>query len=644
MILLSVNDIKKRFGPDPTLDGVTFDLHTGQRVGLVGPNGSGKTTLMKIIASREEPDAGDVMLHGSARLGFLEQQPLFEPGRTLWDEASDALSHFVVLQHESLRVAEELAKTPEGTEHDRLAAQYDRLQHQLQEHDAYNLDHKIERVLDGLRFPKSAFKQEVQSLSGGEQNRLMLAKLLIAEPEVMLLDEPSNHLDIEATTWLEEYLTGVGASTAVLLVSHDRFFLDRVTTSTLELFHGTVDTYRGNFSAYWRQKQERLLVQRRTYEKQQEEITKTEDFIRRNQYGQKHAQAEDRRKKLERIELVPPPREITVPPMRFAEADRSGDIVIRAERVSKSFEKPLFEELSVDVQRAERWGLLGPNGSGKTTLLRCLLKQLEADAGNVTHGHGVKVAYFDQQLASLADDDRVVDSVRPDGVMMPEQQRRDLLALFGITGDMSEQRVRELSGGERCRVALARLSATDANLLVLDEPTNHLDLWARDALEHALSNFNGTVIFVSHDRYFVNQVADHLLVVEPNRCRSIEGNFDTLQMLIESGLFTTPNTSGDKKPSSSSKPSRAEKPAPSKTTAASEKPKKRRFPYRKIEEIEADILTQETAVEELHAELTLPETHRDGQRVREINTELERLAESIRTLYEHWEEAAELNW
>lgn len=654
MILLSVNEIKKRFGPDPVLDGVTFDLHSGQRVGLVGPNGSGKTTLMKIIAGREDADAGAASLHSSARLGYLEQQPLFEPGRTLWDEARDALSHFVVLQHESIRVANELAGTPEGVEHDRLAARYDRLQHELQEHDAYNLDYKIERVLDGLRFPRSSFQQEVKSLSGGEQNRLMLAKLLLAEPEVMLLDEPSNHLDIDATTWLEEYLIGVGASTAVLLVSHDRYFLDRVTTSTLELFHGTVDTYRGNFSAYWRQKQERLLVQRRTYEKQQEEIAKTEDFIRRNSYGQKHAQAEDRRKKLERIVPVPPPREIAAPPMRFSEADRSGDIVIRAEHVAKSFERPLFEDLSVDVQRGERWGLLGPNGSGKTTLLRCLLRQLEPDSGQITLGHGVKTGYFDQQLASIKDDDRVVDAVRPDGMMMPEQQRRDLLARFGITGDMSEQRVGDLSGGERCRVALSRLAATDVNLLVLDEPTNHLDLWARDALEQALSNFNGTVLFVSHDRYFVNQVADHLLFVEPGRFRTIEGNYDTLQMLIESGLVASPtasgksNTSGNKSKNSSSKSSQAEKSSPSPTKETSEEStgqkKKRRFTYRKIEEIEADILTQETTVEELHAELTLPETHRDGQRVRVIHAELERLAESIRNLYEHWEEAAELNW
>ncbi len=306
MILLQVEDVQKHYGPEPVLNGVTFDLRPGERVGLAGPNGTGKTTLLKILAGKEEADAGSFAAHPSLHLGYLEQQPQWEPGRTLIEEAKSALAGLMAMQEELISVAEELGRSGEPVEHKRLADRYDHLQHEMQSRDAYNLDHKIERVLDGLRFRRESFQQPVELLSGGEQNRLMLAKLLLAEPNVMLLDEPSNHLDIEATEWLEAFLAESAA--AMILVSHDRYFLDRVTNRTLELFQGTVDSYTGNFSAYWTQKAERLLVAQRTYERQQIEIEKAKDFIRRNHYGQKHQQAEDRRKKLERIELVAVPR------------------------------------------------------------------------------------------------------------------------------------------------------------------------------------------------------------------------------------------------------------------------------------------------------------------------------------------------
>lgn len=531
MILLEVDAVRKHFGPDPVLDGVTFEIRPGDRVGLVGPNGCGKTTLLKILAGREDADGGTFRLHDTVHLGYLEQQPKFDPEQTLHDEAKAALAGLMALESEAIAVAEEMAHAADPAEHRRLAARFDHLQHELHRLDAYNLDHKIERVLAGLRFQPESFNQPVASLSGGEQNRLMLAKLLLAEPNLMILDEPSNHLDIEATEWLEEFL--LESSSAMILVSHDRYFLDKVTNRTLELYHGTVDQYPGNFTAYWTQKAERLLVQSRTYEKQQIELEKTKDFIRRNHYGQKHAQAEDRRKKLEKMEqdLVPPPREIAAPPMRFPAASRSGDIVVRAEKLAKGYDRSLFSDVTLNICRGQRWGLLGPNGCGKTTLLKCFLGLVEPDDGKVNLGQGMELGYFDQQLAGLPDEALVVDAIRPKKKQLNEQLRRDLLAKFGITGDTALQKVESLSGGERCRAALARLSGEEANFLVLDEPTNHLDLWARDSLEKALTEFDGTVLFVSHDRYFVNQVADHLIFVEPGRVRVIEGNYETFQML-----------------------------------------------------------------------------------------------------------------
>jgi ATP-binding cassette subfamily F protein 3 len=669
MIIVSVEGVRKHYGPEPVLNGVTFEVRPGQRIGLVGPNGTGKTTLLRILAGREDADGGACLWHPSVRFGYLEQQPEFLPGRTLWDEAHSALDELLAMQQEALHVAEALAHVNDDTEHQRLAARYDHLQQELQRHDAYNLDYKTERVLDGLRFPKSTFRQPVESLSGGEQNRLMLAKLLLAEPDLMLLDEPSNHLDIEATEWLEEFLLSSGA--AMLLVSHDRYFLDKVTNRTLELFRGTVDSYVGNFAAYWQQKQERLLVQRRTYDKQREEIAKAEDFIRRNSYGQKSLQAEDRRKKLARIELIEPPKEIETPYMKFAEAQRSGDFVLRARALSKAFERPLFREVTFDVQRGQRFSLLGPNGSGKTTLLKCLLGLIPADTGQIVLGQGVEVGYFDQQLAGLSDDMPVVDAVRPPKKEFVEQQRRDLLARFGITGDTALQKVGQLSGGERCRTALARLAATDANLLVLDEPTNHLDLWARDSLERALNQFQGTILFVSHDRYFVDRVADHLLIIEPGGVRVFDGNYSEYQRFLQEkdkpveepaplkstkpGHHKPGTAKSAKHPAAHGKRrdkgtegqrGKAKGQPATEDAAAPGKPagKKRHFPFRKVVEIEAEVHDRESRLKQIHEELAFPETHRDGDRVRQLTAEAEEIAQKLKYLYAHWEEASELNW
>jgi ATP-binding cassette subfamily F protein 3 len=634
MILLNVVNIIKHFGPDPVLDGVAFEVRPNDKIGLVGPNGAGKTTLLSILAGRQSADAGSVELHSSARLEYLEQQPTIVPGRTLWDEAASALESLTALARDAEQTAQQLSVAVDPTEHRRLAARYDRLQHELNHQDAYNIDHRIERVLEGLGFSRENFRQPVEQLSGGQHNRLLLGRLLLSEPDIMLLDEPSNHLDVEATQWLERFLAA--SEQAMIVVSHDRYFLDKVTNRTLELFSGTVDDYTGNFSAYWRQKAQRLEVQARTYEKQQEFIAKTEDFIRRNHYGQNHAQAEDRRKKLARLERVAPPRTIAAPPMGFTQADRTGDIVLRAEHVTKSYDRLLFDDLSFDILRGERWGILGPNGSGKTTLLRCLVGEEKPDKGQVITGARVRVGYHDQMLRSLDADQPVVDAIRPAGKQFNEPQRRGLLARFGLTGDAVFQRVDSLSGGERSRAALAQLAADNANVLVLDEPTNHLDLWACDALERSLAAFEGTALLVSHDRYFLNRVVDHLLVVEPGRFRVIDGNYDAYLHLVEQGLAgdaTITSETSDKKTSTPKRAARADKAA---------KPK-RKFPYRKVADIETEIFQREQRLEQLHAELATPEALRDGQRVRQLQTDIVAERAALEALYPHWEEASELN-
>jgi ATP-binding cassette subfamily F protein 3 len=556
----------------------------------------------------------------------------------VWQEAESALAEQLELASEAERLAGMIAATHDAAERSDLEKRFDTLQEELRRRDAYHLDHKVERILQGVGFLPTSYQQPVEQLSGGQRNRLLLAQLLLAAPDVLLLDEPSNHLDIEGTTWLEDYL--IGSSQAVLVVSHDRYFLDRVTDYTLELFHGTVDLYRGNYSAYRRQKAERLEVQRRTYENQQAEIAKLQDFVRRHHAGQKHAQAEDRRKKLERIERVPPPREIASPPMRFPPARRSGDIVLRVEQLAKAYDQPLFHQLSFDILRGQRWGIMGNNGSGKTTLLRCVLGLEPPDAGRADLGTGVVVGYFDQMLADLDDHLEAVEAVRPAGKEFDEPQRRDMLARFGIRGDMVFQQLRQMSGGERNRVGLARLAASDVNLLVLDEPTNHLDLWARDALEQALRQFDGTILCVSHDRFFLNQVVDHLLVLQSGQHQVVLGNFDAFVQSRASGAPRTAATCG----STPGNPSPTVRARSNDRDASAGKPRrKRKFPYRPVEEIESEITAREEEIAALTEQLAQPDTARSGPRIKAIQQRIADLRNELPPLYEHWEEAHELN-
>ncbi len=633
MILLSVKEVVRQFGAAPVLNGVTFDIHAGEKIGVVGPNGCGKTTLLRILAGLDFPDAGEIERSAGCTVACLEQEVRVEPGRTLFEEVKQGLAELYRLQQQAEEVSHRLAAASEPSELEALQKQYDRLQQELTRLNAFNLDHRVEEVLHGLGFSEQEYGRPVETFSGGQQSRIQLAKLLLQEPDLLLLDEPTNHLDLETTEWLEQFLNRLNK--AVVVVSHDRYFLDCVVGRIFELNAGRVTAYKGNFSAYWKQREQRHETQLRTYEKQQEFIRKTEDFIRRNRYGQKHAQAADRQKKLERLELVEKPQVIEVPPMSFGEAKRSGDWVIDAREVSKRFDFPLFEQFTLQVQRGDKIAVLGPNGSGKSTLLKVLLGLVEPDSGTVRLGYGVEVGYFDQQLSMLDPRLNAVENVRPPGKAdVTEGELRSLLARFGLSGEMVFQPVGTMSGGERSKVALAKLAAANPNLLVLDEPTNHLDVWACAGLEQALREFNGTVLFVSHDRYFVDRVARKVLVLEPPRWTLYEGNYsDFLELAAR--RKAEQQTAAQAQKRSETKPARARR---------SDKPRrKRKFPYRKIEDIERDVAEKEKRLEELQQLMADPDVNRDSQRIKQVLQEYEQTRQELDRLYEHWEEALELN-
>lgn len=635
MLLLSCRGLSRGFDREPLFLDVGFELRAGERVGLVGPNGCGKSTLMKILAGQDKPDTGEVRLHAGARLGFLTQHHDFTPGKTVIDEARGALQPLYQAQEDLVAAAEALAQAT-GAEHDILAQKYDRLHEVVRHHDAFELEHRVEKVLEGLGFASADLDRPVETFSGGQKSRLMLAKLLLAAPDVLLLDEPSNHLDIPTTRWLEDWLAH--QPEAMLIVSHDRVFLDRVATRIFEMSSASLESYSGNFTAYWRQRQERFESALKAFEQQQEYIAKQEDYIKRVNYGQLHKQAASRQKQIDKIERLEKPVLVSSPKMFFGEVDRAGDVVMDVERLGKSYGPlKLFSQLTFQLQRGKRLGIAGPNGSGKTTLLRILLGEEKADTGVARLGHQVQIGYFDQHLALLDGSLTALRAAWPPGQPdMTEQRMRDLLGRFGIAGQEVEQTVCNLSGGQKSRVALARLVARGVNVLILDEPTNHLDLWACEALEEALLGFDGTVIVVSHDRWFLNRIVDQMLILDgKGRIEAVYGNFDMYERLVES------RTKAAQEAEEKKAANRAAQEAKQRPQSGSEGKKKWKYPFRKVEEIEADISQTEDRIEELEAELVSPETYKDGLKVKAVQVELEGQKERLAELYEHWEEMME---
>jgi ATP-binding cassette subfamily F protein 3 len=588
MALITLSDIKKSFSANIVLDGVSFQVEEKDRIGLIGANGTGKTTLLRILAGLDEPDLGGVTRSRQTAAAYQAQDPVFTEENGV---LAEALTTFAPLREVERRLREmetEMAEAgADAGPLDLIVQAHADLQYEFEHRGGYTFEARTKVVLGGLGFSTEQFDLPVKVLSGGQRTRLALARLLLQEGNLLLLDEPTNHLDLAAIEWLEGFLSEEYPG-AVVVVSHDRFFLDNVAQRIIEMESHRATVYAGNYTGYLKQRGVRLLTQRREYEKQQKIIEHDEDYIRRNIYGQKHAMAQSRRKRLESMERIERPigerRSVS---LGFGEVARSSDVVLEARDLAMGFDgAPLFKELTLTLARGEVLGIIGPNGAGKTTFLRLLTGELSPTAGGVRLGHNVEIGYYDQRQSGLDPANSVMEEIWKLRPRDDERAVRGFLGRFLFSGEDVFKSVSVLSGGERSRLALAKLILSNTNFLLLDEPTNHLDIPSRGALEEALLDFPGTVIAVTHDRYFLDRVAQKILVIEDGKAQLYLGNYSFYKWMVGQGRAEAEGAKGRDR----------------KKAQATESSKKRR-PKMPFEQLEAEIIEREGELAAKRAQL-----------------------------------------
>jgi ATP-binding cassette subfamily F protein 3 len=628
--MIEFQEVSYAVGGRAILEKVSFSIARGSRVGLIGSNGSGKTTLLRILLGELAPDRGQVRLARDLRLGYLAQHPAFPPGETVFGYVAEDTPALRELRGRirSLEARMEAEVDPQRL--DRLVEHHRRLQGELLAGGGFEVEGRAEEVLTGLGIGRPYFRRELSSLSGGEKNRVALARILCEEPEALVLDEPTNYLDIEMIEWLEEFLSREVRT--VIVSSHDRFFLNKVAQLCLELRDGQVHGYRGNYDAYALQREEEIAGELKRYQKEREEVARELEFIRRNFYGQRARQAKSRERRVARLEEAssgPPVATTAAPRIRFDTTQRGGEDVLRLSGVDCGYpERVVLRHVSLELNRGERVALLGPNGSGKTTLLSCLAGQPPL-RGPVHRGLRTVAGRYDQECAAADSPRPLFDEVHDLVPRWDDQRVRDLLASFLFRGHRIRTPVWDLSGGEKAKLALIKLILSGANLLLLDEPTNHLDLHSRAALEEGLSEFPETIVFVSHDRYFIDRVADRILYIEEGEVRELLGGWEAYREVLRRRR---------ERQASARKRERELEKETARQAAAAARPRAR--PRIDEEKLLSEITGLEARLRELQEEASRPETLRQSEPSRRLKREIQELEEQIGLLYRRWEETA----
>ena len=526
MIILQANKIERSFAGEVLFDNISLQVDERDRIALVGKNGAGKSTLLKILVGEEEPTSGEINKKRDLSLSYLAQDSRFESSNTIYDEMLHVFDDLRKTE-KSLRQMELEMGEKTGADLDKLMLDYDRLSEEFRQAGGFTYEADIRAILNGFKFDESMWQMKIEELSGGQNTRLALAKMLLEKPNLLVLDEPTNHLDIETIAWLENYL--VNYSGALLIVSHDRYFLDKVATITLDLTKHSLDRYVGNYSSFVEQKEQKLLTEAKNYEKQQKEIAALEDFVNRNLVrASTTKRAQSRRKQLEKMERLDKPEAGTKSAhMTFHSDKTSGNVVLTVEEAAVGYDDQILSEpINLDIRKMNAVAIVGPNGIGKSTLIKSIVGQIPFIKGEARFGANVEVGYYDQTQSKLTPHNSVLDELWNDFKLTPEVEIRNRLGAFLFSGDDVKKTVGMLSGGERARLLLAKLSMENNNFLILDEPTNHLDIDSKEVLENALIDFDGTLLFVSHDRYFINRVATQVLELSEEGSTLYLGDYD----------------------------------------------------------------------------------------------------------------------
>ena len=526
MIILQANKIERSFAGEVLFDNISLQVDERDRIALVGKNGAGKSTLLKILVGEEEPTSGEINKKRDLSLSYLAQDSRFESSNTIYDEMLHVFDDLRKTE-KTLRQMEQEMGEKTGADLEKLMQDYDRLSEEFRQAGGFTYEADIRAILNGFKFDESMWQMKIEELSGGQNTRLALAKMLLEKPNLLVLDEPTNHLDIETIAWLENYL--VNYSGALLIVSHDRYFLDKVATITLDLTKHSLDRYVGNYSSFVEQKEQKLLTEAKNYEKQQKEIAALEDFVNRNLVrASTTKRAQSRRKQLEKMERLDKPEAGTKSAhMTFHSDKTSGNVVLTVEEAAVGYDDQILSEpINLDIRKMNAVAIVGPNGIGKSTLIKSIVGQIPFIKGEARFGANVEVGYYDQTQSKLTPHNSVLDELWNDFKLTPEVEIRNRLGAFLFSGDDVKKTVGMLSGGERARLLLAKLSMENNNFLILDEPTNHLDIDSKEVLENALIDFDGTLLFVSHDRYFINRVATQVLELSEEGSTLYLGDYD----------------------------------------------------------------------------------------------------------------------
>lgn len=638
-MILACQNISKAFGTNVILKNASFHIEEREKAALVGINGAGKSTLLRMIVKEMSADEGDVILSKGKTMGYLAQHQDLAGDQTIYQEVLQAKQYLIAME-EKLRALELEMKHADGKNLEELMSSYTRLSHTFELENGYAYQSEVTGVLKGLGFAEEEFDKKVSELSGGQKTRVALGKLLLTKPDIILLDEPTNHLDMESIAWLEGYL--LNYSGAVLIVSHDRYFLDRVVTKIIEIDAGNVATFEGNYTAYSQKKAMLREAALHAWMNQQQEIRHQEEVIAKlRSFNREKSirRAESREKMLDKMEVLDKPTEVRAD-MRIRLEPRivSGNDVLNVEHLSKSYPgQPLFSDLNFEIKRGERVAVIGKNGTGKTTILKILNHMAEPDAGSFELGTKVQIGYYDQEHQVLHMEKTIFQEIQDTYPHLNNTEIRNVLAAFLFTGDDVFQPIHTLSGGERGRISLAKLMLSNANFLILDEPTNHLDIVSKEILEQALRDYTGTVLYVSHDRYFINQTATRILELTNQTLVNYIGNYDYyLEKKEELTGIYAPSSSSD-----TSAQKQEESSVKLDWKAQKEEQARQRKRENDLKKTEARIEELETRDAEIDEEMALPEVATNVEKCVSLSTEKARIAEELESLYARWEELAE---